>query len=95
MDANNLLRLHVRGKDYVKQLTINRDLTINNLRATIEYDHKKITALWVNDRQLMDCSYIGDVLNNNDTVIIMEQCAVVTNRSTQTKTYREDSDKGA
>ena len=75
------MKLQIKGKNYNKLLSINKRLTINNLKATIEYDHKKITTLWVEGKQLNENSCIGAVLTNNDTVTVIEQdviCSVST-----------------
>ena len=58
--------------DYERHLQINQNLTIANLRATIEYECQKEVTLIVGQQQLTDYKLIS-TLNNNDIITIVDR----------------------
>ena len=64
--------LLIQGDNFKQQLNINKNLTIANLRATIEYDYQKAVTLKVGQEKLTDQKLIS-TLNNNDIITIVDR----------------------
>ena len=93
-NSKDVISLTIEGDNYLNQLKINQNLTINNLRATIENELKrKVTITFGN--QILDGRFIiKDVLQDEAIIAIKDAEHTCTKVFTKTDMINQrDKDK--
>ena len=91
----DVISLTMEGDNYLNWLKINKNLTINNLRATIENELKRSATIEYGDKKLDGRFIIKDVLHDEDIIAIKDISHINSDSFTKTdmKSQRDKNKK--